>query len=162
MEIPIPPWHGAHPLIVHFPIALLFTAALFLFLSLILVRWRAAFATSFLILLLLGLAGIFLAEESGESAEDRLQVSESIEDAIEEHEEAAEVVFNFYLILTVAYLMLQFGLVLPGLNKLKPYKGGLLWVYFIAYLFACSFLAQTAHLGGLLVHKHGLKAELEG
>ena len=64
----LPPWAGMHPLLVHFPIALLFITPLFLLLAVLLGRQNRAWALTALLLLLLGTVGIFAAAASGEAA----------------------------------------------------------------------------------------------
>jgi uncharacterized membrane protein len=66
---PVPSWNGLHPLIVHFPIALLFVAPLFVILGAVLSPPKGRpFLVSALILMVVGTASILFAIETGEAA----------------------------------------------------------------------------------------------
>ncbi|MGE3852796.1 MAG: DUF2231 domain-containing protein, partial [Planctomycetota bacterium] len=58
---PIPPWNGMHPLVVHFPIALLMLVPLFLLVALAVRRHRIAFALSALMLMAIGTVSVWVA-----------------------------------------------------------------------------------------------------
>ena len=62
---PIPPWNGCHVLVVHFPIALLLVAPLFILLGLVVPRLNRAFYLAGLLLMALGACGAILAVEAG-------------------------------------------------------------------------------------------------
>jgi hypothetical protein len=66
---PIPSWAGLHPLMIHFPIALLLVAPLFIVAGAILSprKSRPAMMAA-LLLMVLGTVSIFVAVESGEAA----------------------------------------------------------------------------------------------
>jgi len=166
MFAPIPPWEGTHPIVVHFPIALLAVAPLFIVLSMVWRRHATPMALSALILMLLGTGGAMLAVSSGEAAyhyaEDVLGVDEATDEHMEEHEEAGELSRNLFVGLTLAYIGL---LVLPRLwqaanetkIRLVLYAG-----FLLLYLAGLGQLANTGHLGGTLVHDHGVHAPLGG
>ena len=90
-----------HPLIVHFPIALLLVYALLEFVSLCSQTWANKLYTSKMICLWLGTIGSFLALQSGEIAQDLIGRSA----LIHQHEEFAEKSHAVYTILSLIYLV---------------------------------------------------------
>ena len=66
---PIPAWNAAHPIIVHLPIGVLMIVPVLLLITLCSKRMRQPFAFMTLVVLVLGLGGIFGAMASGEEAE---------------------------------------------------------------------------------------------
>ena len=72
---PLPTWQELHPLVIHFPIALLLVAPLFIFLGAVLRKERSrVFLISALILMLLGTATLYLATQTGQAASRRHQI----------------------------------------------------------------------------------------
>lgn len=164
MFAPVPPWDGAHPIVVHFPIALFITAPVFIVLAAIWWNYRHAFAISALIMLILGSIGAILAVESGEAAsdyaEDTVGVTQAVEDHIEEHEEAGELSRNIFIGLTVLYAgVIALPLVTPRARQFG-FRVVLTGVYLIIYILGLGQLSHTGHLGGLLVHEYGVHAPL--
>jgi uncharacterized membrane protein len=89
-----------HPLIVHFPIALLMSAALFYLLALI-IR-KDPFATTAFFLLVLGAISACVAAGTGLYAEDGVMVSFSVrEHLLEHHEQLMLTTTGLSIILTV-------------------------------------------------------------
>lgn len=157
----LPPWDAVHPLIVHFPIALLIVAPLFVVLSLFRpLAWRL-FGVAALMLMMIGTVGAYVAVASGEAAAEVADRTPAINEALEEHEEAAELTRNLFTGLTVLYAGL---LGLPYLLKRRPLAPRLnlaLHLVFLAlYLGGTLVIARTGHLGGRLVHVYGVKADL--
>ncbi len=62
---PIPSWDGLHPLIVHFPIALLMVVPVLLVLGMIFRDGRRLFSVAALVLMLMGTAAAYVAVETG-------------------------------------------------------------------------------------------------
>jgi uncharacterized membrane protein len=89
-----------HPLIVHFPIALLMGAALFYFLALIF--RKDTFATTAFFLLILGTLSACVAAGTGLYAEEGVMVSFSVrEHLLEHHEQLMLAITGLSIILTV-------------------------------------------------------------
>src|SRR5450759_3598419 len=65
---PLPTWDGLHPLVTHFPIALLLVAPLFVVLGLFRRPSARAFLLAALLLMVLGTTAIFVAVPTGEAA----------------------------------------------------------------------------------------------
>lgn len=157
---PIPPFNAIHPIVVHFPIALLMVVPLIIVCGLLCAPHRRGFIASALVLMLVGTSSLYLAMESGEAGEDALTLTEAQEDLIEEHEESAETTQVWFVALTVVLFLLV--VVPPVLGR--ELKGGSLFVPYLVFLLAYGggalSLMNTGHLGGMLVHKHGLRAPM--
>jgi uncharacterized membrane protein len=148
-----------HPLAVHFPVALLAVAPLFIVIGLLVFRSRATFFACALVLMILGTGSAYLAVATGEAAEDLVEETPLLEEAVHEHEELAEKARNVFTALTLAFA----GVVLIPAIRRRP--GGAAWtavttVFLLSYAGALVLLANTAHHGGLLVHQHGVHAPL--
>lgn len=87
----------AHPLVVHAAVVLLPLAVLLVVVTAALPGLRRAYAPLALLLALAALGAVFLAQESGESLEERVRETE----ATEEHAESADVVLPWALGVTV-------------------------------------------------------------
>ena len=102
---PLPPWEGAHPLLVHLPIGLLAAAPLPALLALLMPARRVLLVFLTFFVLLLGTAGVLGAVLSGEAAEESVErrglETAAVHDTLEEHEELAETTRIVYLVLTL-------------------------------------------------------------
>ena len=155
---PVPRWDGLHPLVVHFPIALLLIVPLFLVLAGALRTRGRAMGVAALVLMAIGTAFALIAVETGEAAADLTTPSDAANAILERHEHLAEVVAQAFIGLTFAYA------VLLGLQWLVPRLRApglhfpLHTVYLLAFLAGTLVLANAAHQGGTLVHEYGLGA----
>jgi uncharacterized membrane protein len=157
---PWPGWDGLHPLVVHFPIALLLVSPLFVVMAMILPKHGGAFAASALAMLVLGTGAAFIAVETGEAAAELATRTEAINAAIASHATMAEMARNVFAGLTVLYAAI---LVLPRFVKPLSTRAAMVvaQVVFLGLLLAGNLvLAGAAHRGGLLVHQHGVHAIL--
>ena len=97
---PTPPWEGMHPLVVHFPIALLLFAAVFVVLAIIVPKRGWWFSVSALILLIGGTAGAFVAVSTGEAARDVVEEGEDeMFEVMQQHEDVVEQARNVFVAL---------------------------------------------------------------
>jgi uncharacterized membrane protein len=147
-----------HPLVVHFPIALLFVAPLFVVAGLLLRDRGRPFLLSALALLVLGTAGAFVATATGEAGEDAAEAVPAAEATLERHEELAVQARNAFAALTVLYAVVLLG---PALFKRTP-RRAVTAVALSAFLAldvaGLVLLANAAHYGGQLVHAQGVRA----
>jgi len=97
---PLPEWEGLHPLVVHFPIALLMVAPLFALLG-FLPRVGQGFRLAALALLILGTVASYVAVESGEASARVISFSPEARETLEKHEELAETTALLFLVLTI-------------------------------------------------------------
>src|SRR5581483_1632849 len=107
---PIPAWDAFHPLIVHFPIALLLVAPLFIVMGALLQPEKGrAYMFAALILMAVGTSAVFVALETGEAAAKLAERTPEINAVLEHHEQLAEltrVVFSALTVLLAAILLL--------------------------------------------------------
>jgi len=165
---PIPPWEGLHPIIIHFPIALLLVAPVLIVLGLIFQKHARGFFYSALVVMLLGTLGAYVAVASGKATaqvaerpaelmQDMAQLN-AMNAVLEEHEEKGETVMVVFTIFTLLYAGILFW---PGILK-KSISNRLLLIIQIIFLILYSggalLVSQTGHLGGRLVHQYGLRA----
>jgi uncharacterized membrane protein len=147
-----------HPLLVHFPIALLFITPLFLLLAVLLGRQNRAWALTALLLTIMGTVGIFAAAASGEAAGKLVERTPEIDAVLERHEHLAEAARGVFSGLTLGFAAL---VIVPiALQRELPR-----WVHVSCYVLfmgfslgALGFLVQISHQGGRLVHQFGVHA----
>ncbi|HEX9592977.1 MAG TPA: DUF2231 domain-containing protein [bacterium] len=138
------PIHQIHPIVVHFPIALLLVG--FLLDGLFLILARRAWADVTFILVVLGIAGAFAAGFTGEVAEHAIEpLAEPTKAALKAHHEFAGLV-NFFGTGMLALRLLV---------RLRPAKRLFLAAYLAIGLGTCALLGVTARRGGVLVYDHG-------
>ncbi len=149
---PVPTWEGLHPLVIHFPIALLVSAPLFLVAGLVPWRHARSFATSALAMVALGTAGMWLAATTGEAAGDALAKTPAIAAAVERHEDAAETARAFFSALTLIMAAL---ILLPPLLRRELDRRIHLPVhaiFIVLYVAGTLTLVDAAHQGGRISH----------
>ena len=155
---PIPAWDGLHPLIVHFPIALLLVAPVLVVLGLVFSKSSRGFFLSALVLMALGTIAVYVAASTGAAAGELAERSRNVGAVIEQHEELAETTRTIFTALTIIFAVILF---LPGLLKknLGRASSAILNIAFLVfYLAGALVLANTAHQGGRLVHELGVRA----
>jgi uncharacterized membrane protein len=132
-----------HPIVVHFPIALLISAAAIEGLALIrkreewirVARWN----------LVLGVLGAAAAVLSGREAMEAAKHSYEIHQIMRRHEQIGYLVFGLVL----------FGLGWRFLGRLRT-AGFAAWAAWFLLAAACGGMAYGAHLGGRLVYELGV------
>ncbi len=161
---PLPAWEGIHPLVVHFPIALLMVAPVFVLLGILLPR--RGFSVSALVLMLMGVAGAWVATSSGEAAHSVMDQTMSMDDwelyeeadyLAQAHKVQTENARNVFTGLTLLYA------VVLGTGALaSSWRGRVIpqLVVLLAWAPALGYLSNAAHSGGELVHRFGVRALL--
>lgn len=132
-----------HPMIVHFPIALLIVGFLFELVGIVLKK--EFYAKTAFYLLILGTLGVIAAYISGNIAGDGVSESGMLKNALEVHEEAA---FLSLLIMISASIVRIAYVLLKKNNKV------LRWLAFVLFLSGVISIARTGYYGGELVFKH--------
>lgn len=160
---PAPSWDGLHPLIIHFPIALLLIAPLFVLMGAVLApaKGRAYHLAAF-ILMVLGTASIFVAVESGEAAGKLAERTPEINAVLEHHSSLAETTSYIFAGLTAAFAVLFGTARLLRRHETRIVTTVLPLCLLVAYGFGVLQLVNTAHNGGRLVHEFGVKAIVAG
>lgn len=156
---PVPGWDGLHPLIIHFPIALLFVAPVFVLLGAALGPRRGRpMLYSALLLMVLGAASTFLAVETGEAAGKIAERSPEINAMLEQHESLAERTRLTFSLLAVVFAGILLAPVISHRGPSRIVFTVLTLAFLIAYGAGMLLLANTADHGGRLVHELGVHA----
>ncbi len=159
---PIPAWDGMHPLVVHFPVALLLVAPLLVLLGLIFFKNRVPYWVSAWALMVLGTIGAFVAVSTGEAGAQLVDRTPEISKTLEQHQNLAETTRTVFTILTAVFAALLFA---PIVNR-KEFGKAIVRivgaVFLIGYLGGMLLLVNTAHAGGTMVHEYGVRAMLTG
>jgi uncharacterized membrane protein len=156
---PMPSWDGLHPLIIHFPVALLLVAPLFVVVGLAVRAHRRAFLVSALLLMVLGTTAAWVAVETGEAAGKLADRTPEVNAVLEHHETLAERTRLVFTVLTVVFAGLVLGA--PLLRRREPAEAvtlALAALFLAVYAAGALNLANTAHNGGRLVHELGVRA----
>lgn len=159
---PIPSWDALHPLVVHFPVALLLVAPLFVVIAAVVGHGEPGrgrpYLVAALVLLALGTIGTYVAVETGEAAGKLTDRTEALSAVLEKHESLAETTRLVFSVLTV--ILAAILLVPLALRRALPRSAGtgLLAAFVVAYGAGAVLLANTAHNGGRLVHELGARA----
>lgn len=157
----LPPFEGFHPFVVHFALGILLSAWVPMVLGLLDRKRRMSWFRAGLMMIIMGTLFTFAAVFTGESAEGVVDhSSELVEQAIDEHEELAELSRLLFVGVTVIYFVGMLMYCKVGESKKK--KIGLLCAVLVgvSYSLASLALSNAGHQGGLLVHEHGLHAPI--
>jgi|CXWL01.1.fsa_nt_gi uncharacterized membrane protein len=154
----MPNWSDIHPALVHFPIAFLFIAPLFLVIGAIFKKQD--FKTTFLILLLLGTLSIILATATGEAAGEKITViTDALLETLDHHESSAERSKTIFIILSIAAIAWHFFRTRASIIP-SQIKSTAISLFVCLYGFGLLTLSTAAHHGGGLVHHHGVHSDL--
>lgn len=155
---PWPDWDSLHPFVVHFPVALLLMAPVFVLLGLPARARSAGFRTAALILLVGATASIFVASSTGKAAGELADHTPAINAIMVRHVALADATRDACVGLTGLYALL---LVAPRYVKAMARPAVALLgqiVFLVLLLAACVLVVNTSHLGGRLVHQLGVHA----
>lgn len=155
---PIPSWDGLHPLIIHFPIALLLVAPLLIVIAIFLPNRGRTFLVTAFILMLLGTIASFIAVSTGESAGELAERVANVEAVLENHEELAETTQTVFSALTVIFGVILFAPMVFKKDLSAKILVPLNLAFLIFYGAGVVLLINTAHEGGRLVHEFGVRA----
>jgi len=155
----IPSWDALHPLIIHFPVALLLIAPIFIVAGAVLTPAKGrSYLIAAMVLLLVGTASIFVAVETGEAAGKLAERTPGMEQVLEAHESFAERTQAVFSVLSVIFLAL---LAVPWFLKREDTRLTttiLPLAFLVLYSAGALLLVNTAHNGGRLVHEFGVRA----
>jgi uncharacterized membrane protein len=99
------PWDSLHPLIIHFPIALLLVSPLSVLIGAFLTPLKGRpYMVAALILLLLGTGSLFLAVQTGEAASELAERSAAMSPMLESHQTLATETRGIFATLSVILL----------------------------------------------------------
>lgn len=131
-----------HPLVVHFPVALLLVAALAYLAGLIFPG--KGFGTMGFYLHIGGLVGSVAALLTGDAAEAGVIHTPLIHEMVERHESLSQLA-------TWAFGLLGVWVFLRNQSKIALEK----WAFVILFWAVCGLMAYSAHLGGRMVYEEG-------
>src|SRR5579864_1508566 len=158
---PIPSWEAIHPLIVHFPIALLLIAPLFIVIGVLRKPIRSfPFLLVALILMTVGTVSTFVAASSGHAAGELVEKTPQAKAVLEQHEELAETTEIAFSALTLIFAAILFVPRLLRRERTLVISTFLPLVFLMFYATGAITLANTAHQGGRLVHELGVRAQM--
>jgi len=156
---PIPTWDALHPLIIHFPIALLFIAPVFVVVGSVLKPEKGrGYSIAAFILMAVGTGSTFIAAQTGEAAGKLAERTPEINAVLERHEQLAEATQFAFSVLSVIFAAVLWG---PRLLRRSPTRlvgTALPLVFLLFYGAGMLLLTNTAHNGGRLVHEFGVRA----
>ena len=155
---PIPSWDGLHPIIIHFPIALLLVAPLILLIGIFMPKNGRTFLVSAFILMLIGTVATFVAVSTGEAAGELAEHVNNVESVLEEHEELAETTRTVFAALTAIFGVVVFAPMLFKKELSRMIVIPLNLAFLLFYGSGVVLLLNTAHQGGRLVHEFGVRA----
>ncbi|MBI1319093.1 MAG: hypothetical protein GC168_09110 [Candidatus Hydrogenedens sp.] len=155
---PLPGWDGLHPLIIHFPLALLLVAPLLVVTSLVWRQHSHAFGYAALFLMVLGTAATYIAVSTGEAAGELAERGGAVEVVLEHHESMAERTQVVFTVITIVYAFIVLAPLL-----LKRALAVVPWTivnaaFLVFYVGGAVLLVNTGHEGGRLVHEFGVHA----
>ncbi len=139
-----------HPMIVHFPIALVLIGLLSDLLGAL--SHRDFFIKTGFYMLLLGTAGVVAAYLSGNLAGEGVTEGGPLQQALETHEDAATL--SLWVMVATALTRV----VLVATNR---FKGALRWLPLSLFILGALSVARTGYYGGQLVYKHAAGVQLE-
>jgi uncharacterized membrane protein len=158
---PIPSWDALHPLIIHFPIALLLIAPLFIIAGAIVQPAKGRpYHIAGLALMLLGTASVFVAVGTGEAAGELAERVQGVHQILQTHETLAERTRVVFSVLSLIFVALLF---VPRLFKHAESRlvtTTLPIAFLVLYSAGMLLLVNTAHNGGRLVHEFGVRARV--
>lgn len=155
----LPPFEGLHPLVVHFPIALLLTVWIPALTGLFLRKHTQHWWFATLLWLALGVTGAMAAVITGEAAEEiAIVTTDAAKTLLHEHEEAGELTRTLFIITFL--LSLTTFLMRYVWSAKKQIIIAAATITTLVYAASTLILINTAHQGGLLVHQHSILAPL--
>jgi uncharacterized membrane protein len=140
-----------HPLIVHFPIALIFVVLACDIIAILLKR--KTFFQIGTIISVFALLGAVAAVITGLIAEDSVWHAEAAHEILGDHKAAGLIFLGFSVLYTIFRFIYS-----------KKINEGLGWLSLLLVIFGCSIVTRVGYLGGQLVYTHGTgvkAAELE-
>lgn len=155
---PIPSWDALHPLIIHFPIALLLVAPVLVLLGLLLPRQARGLLIAALVVMALGTIGIYFAIATGEAAGELAERTPGVATVLERHEDLAQTTRAVFTALTIVFAAILFvpSILKKGLGRKSATLMSL--AFLVVYAGGAILLANVAHQGGRLVHEYGVRA----
>lgn len=146
-----------HPVLVHFPIALLLIAPVFVLLGVFQPNTRGrTLLFAALVLMCLGTAGAFAARISGDAAARTAVEGAEARRVLENHQAQAELTSIVFAVLTVAFAATLGTIWYRNLSHSSVLQKVLPLVFLVFYGAGILLLLDTARLGERLTHEYGV------
>jgi uncharacterized membrane protein len=156
---PLPTWDALHPLIIHFPIALLFVCPLFILISVFLRPGKGRpYLSAALVLLLLGTVSLFVAVHTGQAAGELVDRDPPVGEVLQSHQALAIETRDVFVVLSIIACSLFFVPRLLGKTDTVLLSRVLPLSFLVLYAVGMVFLVNTADRGGRMVHELGVHA----
>jgi uncharacterized membrane protein len=158
---PMPTWDSLHPLIIHFPIALLLLCPVFIAISAAIKPPKGRpYMIAALLVLLLGTVSLFIAASTGEAASELAERGGAMSAVLESHEALASQTKFVFLGLSAILLGMFVTPRVLRRDETRLFSTLLPLAFLALYSVGVLFLVNTAHDGGRLVHEFGVHAML--
>jgi uncharacterized membrane protein len=156
---PWPTWDSLHPLIIHFPIALLLLCPLFILISAIPAPPKGKpYMVAALTILILGTCSLFVAVSTGHAASDLAERGGAVDAVLEMHEGLASETQIVFAVLSVILMAMLFVPRVLHREEDRIFSTVLPVAFLALYSVGILFVVNTAHAGGRLVHEFGIHA----
>lgn len=156
---PLPSWAALHPLMIHFPIALLLVAPIFVLAGVVMRPGRGCrFMYCALISMAIGTAALFFVSERDEAAARAADNDPQIRLGIKHYEELAEAAKVTFTALTAIFSVI---VLTPRILRTAPSPAisvALPLTFLLLYAAGAVILATTARGGGRLAYNPGMHA----
>ncbi len=156
---PLPTWDALHPLIIHFPIALLFVSPVFILIGAFLRPAKGRpYLNAALILLVLGTISLFVGVHTGQAAGELVDQDPPVGAMLHAHQTLAVETTDVFVVLSLIACGLFLIPRLLGkadtllLSRVFPLS------FLVLYAVGIVFLINTADRGGRMVHEFGVHA----
>lgn len=155
---PIPSWDALHPLIIHFPIALLLVTQILVILGIVLPKHARGLFIAALVVMALGTIGTYFAVATGEAAGELAERTPGVAAVLERHEDLAGTTRLIFTVLTLIFAAILFvpSIFKRALNRKIAVAVQILFL--LVYAGGAVLLMNVAHQGGRLVHEFGVRA----
>lgn len=154
----IPSWDALHPLIIHFPIALLLVAPILVLLGMLLPRQSKGLYIAAFSLMALGTISTYVAVSTGEAAGELAERTAGIDKVLEAHEGLAETTQLIFTALTLIFAAIVFAPSFFRRSLARKSSVALNVAFLLFYTAGALVLINVAHQGGRLVHEFGVRA----
>ena len=155
---PIPSWDAMHPLIVHFPIALLLVAPILVIVGMFLPKHSRGLFIAGFVLMAMGTIATYVAVATGEAAGELAERTPGVAAVLEGHEKLAETTRLIFTALTVIFAAILFSPLLFKRRLGNKSSLVLTLAFLLLYSAGSLVLVNVAHQGGRLVHEFGVRA----
>jgi uncharacterized membrane protein len=154
----IPGWDALHPIIIHFPIALLLIAPILVLLGIVLPKQGRGLLIAAFVVMALGTIATYFAVATGEAAAELAERTPGVAAVLERHEEMAETTRAVFTALTLVFAGILFVPSLFKRNLGRKSAAVVNLVFLVFYAAGAIVLANVGHEGGRLVHEYGVHA----